>query len=80
MISLALAIASVALGISGQEPEMPRPPIAPARDGNIAIKQELDAARKARTLAAYDLFIARHPSHPLAEVARKERQHLLGRR
>ena len=49
----------------------------PARDGNIAIQQELDAARQAATVAAYDLFIARHPEHPLAKVARKERQRLV---
>lgn len=52
--------------------EVPR-----ARDGNIAIQEELCAARKARTQAAYDLFIARHPQHPLAEVARKERRQLI---
>ena len=44
-----------------------------ARDGDVAIRQELEAARRAGTLAAYDLFIARHPDHPLAEVAREER-------
>ena len=48
-------------------------PAPPARDGNLAILQELEAARAARTLAAYDLFIARHPTHPLAETARAER-------
>jgi hypothetical protein len=46
--------------------------IAP-RDGNVAIQEELDAARRARTIAAYDLFIARHPGHPLEAVARRER-------
>ena len=51
--------------------------IAPARDGNIAIQEELDAARKARTVAAYDLFIARHPGHPLEPVARAERARLV---
>lgn len=45
----------------------------PARDGNIAIKEELCSARAKATLAAYDLFIARHPNHPLAVTARKER-------
>jgi len=50
--------------------------IAPARDGNIAIQEELDAARRARTVAAYDLFIARHPGHPLEAVAREERARL----
>jgi hypothetical protein len=50
-----------------------------ARDGNVAIAQELCTARKARTLAAYDLFIARHPSHPLAAEAKKERAELIAR-
>jgi hypothetical protein len=44
-----------------------------ARDGNIAIREELDAARRAGTLAAYDLFLRRHPGHPLAAEARRER-------
>jgi hypothetical protein len=48
--------------------DQPRP-----RDGNIAIREELDAARRAGTLEAYDLFIARHPRHSLAAVARRER-------
>lgn len=50
--------------------------IAPARDGDIAIVEELCAARKAGTAAAFDLFIARHPKHPLAEQARRERAKL----
>ena len=50
--------------------------IAPARDGNVAIQEELDAARRACTVAAYDLFIARHPGHPLEAVAREERARL----
>ena len=54
--------------------ELPRP-----RDGNIAIRNELEAARRAGTVAAYDLFIARHPRHPLAEVARREQAELLRR-
>ena len=53
--------------------------IPPARDGNVAIAQELEAARRAGTLAAYDLFIARHPGHPLAVVATEERRHLAER-
>ena len=53
--------------------------VPPARDGNIAIAQELDAARKAGTVEAYDLFIARHAEHPLAQVARAERERLLSR-
>ena len=53
--------------------------IQPARDGNIAIAEELDSARRAGTVAAYDLFIARHPGHPLAEIAQRERAKLRGR-
>ena len=40
--------------------------------------EELDAARGPRTLAAYDLFLARHADHPLAEIARRERAALAG--
>jgi hypothetical protein len=50
--------------------------VPPARDGNVAIAQELEAARKAGTAEAYDLFLARHPEHPLAQVARAERERL----
>jgi hypothetical protein len=44
-----------------------------ARDPEIAVCEELAAARAKRTRAAYDLFIARHPDHRLAKVAREER-------
>lgn len=54
-------------------------PLPPPRDGDVAIRQELEAARRAGTLAAYDLFIARHPGHPLEAVARAEREALARR-
>lgn len=44
-----------------------------ARDPDFAVQEELNAARATRTLGAYDLFIARHPRHPLAKIARRER-------
>ncbi len=53
---------------------MADPSIARARDGDIAIAQELDAARRAGTVEAYDLFIARHPGHKLIDIARRERE------
>lgn len=53
---------------------LPRP-----RDGNIAIQEELDAARRAGTVEAYDLFLARHGDHPLAETARRERARIAAR-
>jgi hypothetical protein len=52
---------------SGAAAEVPK-----ARPGDVAIAEELDAARKAGTVDAYRLFIARHPHHPLAEIARNE--------
>jgi hypothetical protein len=52
----------------GRSTDQPRP-----RDGNIAIQEELDAARRTRTLDAYDLFLRRHGDHPLAVAARRER-------
>lgn len=54
-------------------------PIAPARDGDVAIQEELCAARSAGTVNAYDLFLARHPSHPLAARAKAERAALARR-
>jgi len=65
------------LGAS-QPPQASSPPVRPgvmrkARDPNIAVQEELDLARKAGTVAAYDLFIARHPKHALAQIACKER-------
>jgi hypothetical protein len=52
--------------------ELPLP-----RDGDVAVREELDAARRAGTVEAYDLFIARHKDHPLARVARRERASLI---
>ena len=48
--------------------DLPRP-----RDPNLAVQAELDAARRAGTAEAYDLFLARHGGHPLADVAQRER-------
>ena len=49
----------------------------PPRDPDIAVREELDAARRAGTVAAYDLFLSRQGDHPLAAVARRERAALL---
>lgn len=82
-MKLLAALAATAAATANMEaatPDTPPPEqIAPARDGNVAIQQELCAARKAGTVAAYDLFIARHPGHPLERVAREERARLLQR-
>ena len=77
LIGLAAAMAAT-MSMEATTPDTPPSAneIAPARDGNIAIREELDAARRAGTVAAYDLFIARHPGHPLEPVAREERARL----
>jgi hypothetical protein len=54
--------------------ELPLP-----RDGDVAVREELDAARRAGTLAAYDLFLARHGDHRLARAARRERAAIAAR-
>ena len=41
--------------------------------GEAAARQELEVARRAGTVAAYDLFLSRHGDHPLAAAARRER-------
>lgn len=77
LAGLALAGSGVAAAtaVKEQRPtrstDQPRP-----RDGNVAIQEELDAARRAGTLEAYDLFLRRHPGHPLTKVARRERADL----
>lgn len=50
------------------------------RDPQIAVEEELTSARKAKTVEAYDLFIARHGDNALAEVARREKAALLQNR
>lgn len=52
----------------------------PPRDPDIAVREELDAARRAGTVEAYDLFLSRHGNHALAEVARRERAAIAARK
>ena len=73
------AAAVLALALGGVQTMAPAK-TAPARDGNVAIAEELCAARAKATVAAYDLFIARHPKHPLAATARQERARIAGGR
>lgn len=56
--------------------DMSQARVPPARDGDVAIAQELEAARKSRSITAYDLFIERHPDHRLVDIARRERDRL----
>ncbi|OBZ94240.1 hypothetical protein ADU59_18740 [Pararhizobium polonicum] len=42
-----------------------------ARDGDVAVTEEFRAAEISATAAAWKLFIARNPDHPLAREARR---------
>ncbi|MCB8820890.1 hypothetical protein [Microvirga rosea] len=74
-IALVFLLLGVATPLMAQNLE-DRTSAAPARNGNVAVQEELDAARQAGTVEAYDLFLARHPDHPLAERARRELERL----
>jgi hypothetical protein len=50
---------------------------APLRPGYDAVKDEYQIAVNARTVAALDLFIARHPDHALTKKAKVKRTQLL---
>lgn len=84
----AALVAGVVLAASGASPAMAmkkRHPahttvFPPARDGDVAVQEELDAARRTGTLAAYDLFLSRHGDHRLAVAARRERAALAAAR
>ena len=76
---LALAVAPAPAAAAGMTGPRHSAPLVPPRDGNIAVAEELDAARRAGTVRAYDLFLARHPDHRLARVAQRERS-LISRR
>jgi hypothetical protein len=75
-------VAGFALSATAQAAPQPigspsvRGGMAPARSGDVAVRQELDAARRAGTRAAYSQFIARHGHHTLAGAARIERSRL----
>lgn len=56
----------------GQGYSNPHQTASPARDGNVAIREEYEAAVKLGTVEAYELFIKRHPEHELAAKAREQ--------
>lgn len=51
----------------------PQSTVPMARDPQIAVQEEFDAARQRATIAAWDLFLARHGDNQLAASARVER-------
>ena len=62
---------------SGNTPPGTGGTMRPARPGHIAEFEELQAARRKGTIAAYDLFLARHPGSRYAAEARAERATLV---
>lgn len=48
----------------------------PPPDFEIAVKSEYERLKALGTREALELFIARHPDHPLAEKARDDLSHL----
>ncbi|MBX7249390.1 MAG: hypothetical protein K1X35_10160 [Caulobacteraceae bacterium] len=69
-----------AAAFAAEEPTMSQPtdrtgpghsePPPPPRDGQVAIQQEFEAARRAGTAAGWRRFITRHPDNPLTPAAR----------
>lgn len=78
LFAIALAAAACPKA-NDMEPHKDRNELRPEGDPNRAVQWELDAARRAGTVEAYDLFLARNPDHPLAEAARRERAALAAR-
>jgi len=79
LFALLLAGAGCPKGADVKPPEARSTELPLPRDPSIAVQEELDAARRAGTLEAYDLFLARQEDHPLAEVARRERARIAAR-
>jgi hypothetical protein len=74
LVSMCIALAACGAQPVQQQPERSaKMDIAPARDPEIAVREEYDIAVRSGTVEAYDLFIARHPKHRLAEAAKQER-------
>jgi hypothetical protein len=81
LAGLALIILTItggnAMAQSGNSPPGTGGPMRPARPGHIAEFEELQAARRTGSLAAYELFLARHPGSQYAAEAQVERAKLV---
>lgn len=71
-----LALSGAALPEANMIDHPPRSTDQPRPRADDAILQGLNAARRAGTVEACDLFIARHPGHALAALAHGERERL----
>ena len=77
LFAIALAGAACPKANHMEPRDKDRNELRPEGDPNRAVQWELDAARRAGTIEAYDLFLARNSDHPLAETARRERAALV---
>jgi hypothetical protein len=57
--------------------DKPQMTLPPARDPQIAVQEEFDAAKAVGTVERWDLFLARHANNPLAARAQIEKTKLL---
>ncbi len=74
---LACAVAGAGIGstvgeVMGKQESKPAGTAAPARDGEVAIREEYEAATRKNSAAALQLFIQRHPGHKLAREAQEK--------
>lgn len=85
--ALAAAALSACGGAVTGKPQQPRPPgedrsgghspdHTPARDPEIAVREEFALAERRGDAEAYRLFAARHPEHALAAEARRRAEAL----
>ena len=68
-----LAAYAASHGAAGAASPQPRPeaPMQPPPDPEAAIRAEFATLAAQNTVEAFELFIARHPDHALAEEARR---------
>ncbi len=69
-VFLAANIATATMAMEGKKLK-PDQNMAPPPDYEQVIKAEFDSLSARGTKEAMELFIERHPGHPMAEVARK---------
>lgn len=75
--SSSTSAALIEQGTKVSNPPTPASTLPPARDPQIAVQEEFDAAKINGTVEAWDLFLARHNDNPLTLSATQERDRLV---
>lgn len=73
VLALALTGASCLGATDMQSHERKSTTLRLPRNPDVAVQEELEAARRAGTVEAYDRFLSRNAGHSLAKIARRER-------